>query len=76
MLPVVLNGCETWSLILREEHRLRLSVKRATRSIFGPKRGEVTEGWKILHKEELHDLFTSPDIIRVIKSGELDGRDM
>jgi hypothetical protein len=59
ILPVVLYVCETWSLILREEHRLR---------IFGPKRDEVTGEWRKLHNEELRDLYSSPSIIRIIKS--------
>jgi hypothetical protein len=67
-LPVVLYGCETWSLILREEHRLRVFENRALRRIFGPKRDEVTGGWRKLHNEGLHDLYSSPSIIRIIKS--------
>jgi hypothetical protein len=64
---VVLYGCETWSLALREEHRLRVFVIRVLR-IFGPKRDEVTEGWRKLHNEELCDLYSSSSIIRIIKS--------
>jgi hypothetical protein len=67
-LPVVLYGCETWSLTLREEHRLRVFENRVLRRIFGPKRDEVTGEWSRLHKEELNDLYSSPTIIRVIKS--------
>jgi hypothetical protein len=52
-LPVVLYGCETWSLTLREEHRLRVFENRVLRRIFGPKRDEVTGGWRKLHNEEL-----------------------
>jgi hypothetical protein len=63
ILPVVLYGCETWSLTLREEHRLRV-----LRRIFGPKRDEVTGEWRKLHSEELHNLYSSPDIIRQVKS--------
>jgi hypothetical protein len=63
VLPVVLYGCETWSLTLREEHRLKV-LKR----IFGPKRDEVTGVWRTLHSEELHNLYSSPSIIRMIKS--------
>jgi hypothetical protein len=62
-LSVVLYGCETSSLILWEEHRLRV-----LRRIFGPKRDVVTEGWRKLHNEELRNLYSSPRIIRMIKS--------
>jgi hypothetical protein len=65
---MVLCGCETWSLILREEHRLRMFGNRMLRRIFGPKRDEVMGGWRVLHKEELHHLYSSPSIIRMIKS--------
>jgi hypothetical protein len=68
ILPVVLSGCETWSLTLREEHRLRVFENRMLRMIFGPKRDEVTGEWRKLHKEKLHDLYSSPSIIRIIKS--------
>jgi hypothetical protein len=68
ILPVVLYGCETWSLTLREEHRLRLFENRVLRRIFGPKRDEVTGEWRKLHNRELHDLYSSPSIIRIIKS--------
>jgi hypothetical protein len=67
ILPVVLYGYEIWSLTLREEHRLRLFEKRVLRKIFGPKRGEGTAGWRTLNNEELHNLFCSPSIIRIIK---------
>jgi hypothetical protein len=68
ILPVVLYGCETWSLTLREEHRLRVFENRMLRRIFGPKTDEETGGWRKLHNEELHNLYFSPSIIRVIKS--------
>jgi hypothetical protein len=68
MLPVVLYGCETWSLTLREEHRLKVFENMALRKIFGPKRDEVTGEWRKLLNEELHDLYFSPSIIRIIKS--------
>jgi hypothetical protein len=68
ILPVVLCGCETWSLTLREEHRLRAFENRVLRKIFGLKSDEVTGDWRRLHKEELNDLYSSPNIIRVIKS--------
>jgi hypothetical protein len=66
--PVVLYGCETWSLTLREEHRLRVFENRVLRKIFGPKRDEVMGEWRKLHSEELHNLYSSPDIIRQVKS--------
>jgi hypothetical protein len=67
ILPVVLYGCETWSVALREEHRLRVFENRIVRRIFGPKRNEVTGEWRKLHNEELHILYSSPNIIRQIK---------
>jgi hypothetical protein len=67
-LPVVLYGCETWSLKLRKEHRLRVFENRFLRRIFGPKRDEVTGEWRKFHSEELHNLYSSPDIIRQVKS--------
>jgi hypothetical protein len=67
ILPLVLYGYETWSLILREEHRLRVFENRVLRRIFGPERDEVTGGWRKLH-EERHNLYSSPSIIRMIKS--------
>jgi hypothetical protein len=68
ILPVVLNGCETWSLKLREEHRLRVFENRLLRRIFGRKRDEVTGEWRNLHNKELSDMYSSPSIIRIIKS--------
>jgi hypothetical protein len=67
ILPVVLYGCETWSLTLREERGLRVFENRVLRRIFGPKRDEATGEWRRLHSEELTDLYSSPNIIRVIK---------
>ena len=67
ILPVVLYGCETWSLTLREEHRLRLFENRVLRRIFGRKRDGVTGEWRKFHNEELNDLYCSPNIVRVIK---------
>ena len=66
ILPVALYGLETWSLTLREEHRLRVFENRVLR-IFGPKRDEVAREWRKLN-EELNDLYSSPDIVWVIKS--------
>jgi len=68
ILPVVLYGCETWSLTLREKHGLRVLGNRMLRRIFGPKRDEVIGEWRKLHNEELNGLYSSPDIVRVIKS--------
>jgi hypothetical protein len=68
ILPVVLYGCETWSLTLREEHRLRVFENRVLRRVFGPKRDEVTEEWSKLHNDELNDLYSLPNIVRVVKS--------
>jgi hypothetical protein len=65
---VVLYGCETWSLTLREEHRLRVFENRVLRRIFGPRRDEVTGDWRKLRNEELHNLYSSPNIITMIKS--------
>jgi hypothetical protein len=67
ILPVVFYGCETWSLTLREEHRLRVFENRVLRRIFGPKRDEVTGERRKLHSGELHNLYLSPNIIRQIK---------
>ena len=68
ILPVVLYGCETWSLTLREERRLIVFENMVLRRIFGPKRDEVTGEWRKLHSKELSDLCSSPSIVRVIKS--------
>ena len=68
ILPVVLFGCETWSLTLREERRLRVFQNRVLRRIFGHRRDEVTGEWRKLHNEELNDLYCSPNIVQVIKS--------
>jgi hypothetical protein len=63
-----LYGCETWSLTLRKEHRLRVFENRVLRRIFRPKRDEVLGEWRRFHNEELHNLYSSPNIIRQIKS--------
>jgi hypothetical protein len=68
ILPVDLYGCETWSLTLREEHRLGVFGNRVLRRVFGPKRDELTGEWRNLHNEELYDLYSSPSIIRIIKA--------
>ena len=68
ILPVVLYGCETWSLTLREERKLRVFENMVLRRIFVPRRDEVTGEWRRLHNEELNDLYSSTNIVRVIKS--------
>jgi hypothetical protein len=68
MLAVVLYECETWSLIFREERRLRVIENRVLRRIFEPKRGGLTGEWRKLHNEELNDLYSLPNIFRVIQS--------
>jgi hypothetical protein len=68
ILPVVLYGCETWSLTLREGHRLRVFENRVLRRIFGSERDEVMGEWRKLHTGDCHNLYSSPDIIRQIKS--------
>jgi hypothetical protein len=70
ILPVELYGCETWSCTLREEHRLRVFENSVLRRIFGPKR-EVGGSWIKLHYDELHDLYSSPNIVKVIKARKL-----
>jgi len=67
-------GCETWSLTLRDQHRLRVLEKRVL-TIFGPKR-EEDESWRKLHNDELHSLYSSTNIVRVIKYGACGGQDM
>ena len=67
-MPVVLYGCETWSLTLREQRRLRVFENRVLRRVFGPKGDEVIGDWRKLHNEELHDLYPLPNIVRVVIS--------
>jgi len=67
ILPVVFYGCETWSLTLREERKLRV-FENMVLTIVGPRRDEVTGEWSRLHNDELNDLYSSPNIVRVIKS--------
>jgi hypothetical protein len=72
ILPGVLYGCETLSLILRAEHRLRIFEKRVLRKIFGPKRDDIVGGWRKLYNEELRNLYSSSNIIRmIIKEDEM-----
>jgi hypothetical protein len=68
ILPVVLYGCESSSLTSKEEHRLRVPENRVLRRVFGLKRDEMMGGWKKLHNEEVHNPYSSPRIIRLIKS--------
>ncbi|KAJ4448338.1 hypothetical protein ANN_10353 [Periplaneta americana] len=68
ILPVVLYGCETWTLTLRKEQRLRVFENKILRKIFGTKRDEITGEWRKLYNAELHALYSTPDIIRNIKS--------
>jgi hypothetical protein len=68
ILTVGLYGCETWSLTFRDEHRLRMFENRLLRRIFGPKMDKVKGEWRKLHHEELNELYSSPNIVRVTKS--------
>jgi hypothetical protein len=61
-------GCDTWSLTLREEHRVRVFENKVLKRILGQKRNEVTGGWRKLHNEELHNLYSFPSVIRMIRS--------
>ena len=71
ILPVVLYGCETCSLTLKEERRLRVFENRVLGGMFGPKTDELTGEWRKIHNEELNDLYCSPNIVRVIKSRKM-----
>ena len=68
IFPVVLYGCETWSLTLKEERRIKVYENKVLRRIFGSKRHDVTRAWRKLHNEELNDMYCSSNIVRVIKS--------
>ena len=68
LISVIVYGCETWSLTLREKRWLKEFENRVLRRIFGPKMDEVTGDWRKIHKEELNDLYSSPNIVRVLKS--------
>jgi hypothetical protein len=76
ILPVVLYACETWSLTVREERKLRVFENRVLRRLFGTKRDGVTGGWRKLHNEELHNLYSSPSIIKIITSRRMRWADM
>jgi hypothetical protein len=71
IFPVVLYGCETWPLTLREERRLKVSDNRVQRRIFGRRRNEVTGEWRKLYNGEINDLYSTPNIVRVIKSRKM-----
>jgi len=73
ILPVVLYGCETWSLTLREERKLRVFENMVLRRIFGPKRDEITGEWRKLGNEEFNDLYCSPNIVRDKIKNEMGG---
>jgi hypothetical protein len=66
-VPSVLDGCDSWSVILRDEHRLRVFENRVLRELVRSKRDEVKGEWRRLHNEELQDLRSSPNIIRLMK---------
>ena len=66
-MPVVLCGCVTWSLTLREERRVKMFENRVLKRVFGSKRDEVTGVWRKVHNEELNDLYSSPKITQVMK---------
>ena len=76
ILPVVLYGCETWSLLLRKKYRLRVFENRVLRRIFGPKRDQKTREWRELHNEELNDLYSYPVFFRWLNQEELDRQGM
>ena len=76
ILPVILYGCQTWSLTLREENRLKVFQNRVLRRIFEPRRDEVTGEWGKVHTEKLVDLYFLPNIVPVIKSRRMRWRGM
>jgi hypothetical protein len=65
-MHIDLYGCKTWSLTLREERRLRMTENRVLRGVFGPKMDEMAGKWRKLHNEELHDLYSTVKIVRVM----------
>lgn len=71
ILPVILYGCESWSTTLADEHKLRVFENKVLRKIYGPKRDEMTGEWRRLHNEELHGLYDSPDVVKIMKSKRL-----
>jgi len=68
ILPVILSGCESWSTTLADEHKLRVFENKVFRKIYGPKRDEMTGKWRRLHNEELHGLYDSLDVVKILKS--------
>jgi hypothetical protein len=71
ILPLVLYGCKTWSLTVREKHKLRVFENRVLRRVLRPKRGGVTGGWRKLHNEEINSLYSLPSKITIIKSRKI-----
>jgi hypothetical protein len=69
---VVSCGCKYWYLTLREEHRLRVFESRVLRKLFGTERDEMKGDWRKLHNEELHNLYSSPSIIRMIEARRME----
>jgi hypothetical protein len=67
-LPIVLYGCETWLLTLREKHRLRVFENRVLRRVFGAKWDEITGEWRKIYEEELSDMYSLPNIVQVVRS--------
>ena len=70
-MPVILYGYESWNTTLADEHKLRVFENKGLRKIYGPKRDEMTGEWRRLHNEELHGLYDSPDVVRIMKSRRL-----
>ena len=71
ILPVILYGCESWSTTVADEQKLRVFENKILRKIYGPKRDEMTGEWRRLHNEELHGLYDSPDVVKIMKSRRL-----
>jgi len=70
-LPVILYGCEIWSITLADEHKLRVLENKVLKKIYGPKQGDMAGEWRRLHNKELHGLYDSPDVVRIMKSRRL-----
>jgi len=71
ILPVILYGCESWSMILADEHKLRVFENKVLRKIYRKKRDEMTGEWRRLHNEELHGLYDLPNVVKIMKSRRL-----